>query len=114
MNSLSITLIQSNLYWEDISANLDMFSSKIAPIKKDTDLIVLPETFSTGFSMHAQTQAEEMQHSKAMGWMRKTAREKNCVITGSLMLKDKDKFFNRLVWMRPDGSYELYDKRHLF
>lgn len=114
MKSLSITLIQSSLYWEDISANLEMFSAKIAGIKNDTDLVVLPEMFSTGFSMHAQAQAEEMKTSKALAWMKKTAGERNCVVTGSLMLKDGNKYFNRLVWMMPDGSMEIYDKRHLF
>ncbi|MBL0308931.1 MAG: amidohydrolase [Bacteroidetes bacterium] len=114
MNKLSITLIQSTLHWQDVAANLQMLSEKISAIKNPTDLILLPEMFSTGFSMNVETQAEEMNNSWAIEWMKKTAAEKNCVVTGSLMLRDKKKFFNRLVWMRPDGSFETYDKRHLF
>jgi omega-amidase len=119
MSPLKITLVQSSLHWEDIDANLAMFSQKLANISK-TDLIVLPEMFSTGFSMKAELLAEEM-NGKAIAWMQKTAAEKNAVVTGSLVIraasieKDGDMaFFNRLVWMRPDGTYETYDKRHLF
>jgi len=113
-NNLSITLIQSNLHWENIEANLEMFTQKIALIKNNTDLIVLPEMFSTGFSMRAEQLAEDMANSKAIAWMRKTAAEKNCVITGSLLLKEDDSFFNRLIWMNVDGTMRQYDKRHLF
>ena len=70
--------------------------------------------FSTGFSMNANEIAEDVKNSKAIEWMAKTARERNCVITGSLMLREKRKFFNRLIWMEPDGEFETYDKRHLF
>lgn len=113
MNNLYITIIQSNLLWEDISSNLEMFSEKIASVKNKSDLIVLPEMFSTGFSMNAKTLAEEM-NGKAVQWMRKITAEKNCVITGSLMIKEGGNFFNRLIWMTPDGSFEQYNKRHLF
>lgn len=114
MNNLSITLIQTSLHWQDVDANLRMLSEKISSITRPTDLIVLPEMFSTGFSMNAKTMAEDMSQSRALDWMKKTAAEKNCVLTGSLMLREGKKFFNRLIWMLPDGSFETYDKRHLF
>jgi predicted amidohydrolase len=118
MQDLRIALIQTDLYWEDIAANLAMLDARIASISEETDLVVLPETFSTGFSMSVERLAEPMDGS-AVQWMRKIARERNCVITGSLMLCDDDrngqrKYYNRLVWMKPDGQYECYDKRHLF
>lgn len=110
---LHITLIQTNLQWENTEANLEMFSSKIAFVPEPTDLIVLPEMFSSGFSMRPSLFAETMD-GVALQWMKETAREKNAALCGSLMMKDGDQFFNRLIWMRPDGSFESYDKRHLF
>lgn len=110
---LKITLIQPTLYWEDIPKNLELFSSKIAALKEETDLIILPEMFSTGFSMNASALAETMD-GRAVEWMRATAKQKNCVITGSLIIKENQKFYNRLIWMKPDGSFHQYDKRHLF
>lgn len=111
MKNLRVTIIQSNLHWENIPANLQMFSEKIAAIRQ-TDLIVLPETFTTGFSMNPKF--SETMNGRAIEWMRKTSREKNCVVCGSLMIKDEGKFYNRLVWMLADGEFMTYDKRHLF
>ena len=111
MKNLSVTLIQSNLHWENIPANLEMFSQEIKAIP-ETDLIILPETFTTGFSMNPKF-AEPMDGS-AVEWMRKTANEKACVICGSLMIQEEGRFYNRLVWMQPDGEWLTYDKRHLF
>ena len=90
-----------------------MFSEKISSIKEETDLIVLPEMFSTGFTMNNKAMAETMK-SKTAEWIRKTAKEKNCVVTGSLIIEEKKKYYNRLIWMMPDGKYKTYDKRHLF
>ena len=114
MENLNITLIQTSIHWVDVSANLEMLSKKIAGITHKTDLIVLPETFTTGFCMDAKQYAEDVANSNAIEWMRTTAKQKNCVVTGSLMLKEDDSFFNRLIWMKPDGSFEYYNKRHLF
>ena len=114
MNNLRITLIQTSLHWVDIVANLEMFSQKLAAITQPTHLIILPETFSTGFSMDPEKYAEEVSESKAIAWMHATAKQKNCVITGSLMLKENGRFFNRLIWMQPDGNFQYYNKRHLF
>lgn len=113
MKPLRVTLIQSELQWENIPGNLAMFSQKIATFREATDLIVLPEMFSTGFSMRVNELAESMDGS-AVQWMRKTAAEKNCIVTGSLIIEEAGEYYNRLVWMRPDGSFETYDKRHLF
>src|SRR5699024_11051193 len=82
-------------------------------IREKTDLIVLPEMFSTGFTMNPETLAEEM-NGPTMKWMLEQAQKFSCVVTGSLPIKEDGKFFNRLIWMRPDGSFEHYDKRHLF
>jgi omega-amidase len=113
MKGLQITIIQSNLHWENIDANIKMFSEKISSVKDDADLIVLPEMFSTGFTMNNKAVAENMS-GKAVEWMKKTAKEKNCVVTGSLVIEEDGKYFNRLIWMRADGSFETYNKRHLF
>ncbi len=114
MEDLKVTIVQSSLHWEDIDANITMFSKTLDGIVPETtDLIVLPEMFSTGFTMNAETLGEDM-NGKAVRWMKKTAAKLKCVITGSLIIKDKGKHYNRLVWMRPDGTSETYDKRHLF
>jgi predicted amidohydrolase len=112
MNSLTVSLIQTALHWENIPANLKMFSEKIALLPR-TDLIVLPEMFSTGFTTRPDL-AETMKESTAIGWMRSTALQKNCAMAGSLIIKDRKKHYNRLVFVRSDGSIEYYDKRHLF
>jgi len=113
MQDLTITLVQTHLEWENIDANLDLFDSRINDIKVATDLIILPEMFSTGFSMNAASLAEEMS-GKAVSWLHQKAMEKNATIAGSVMVKDADRFFNRLVWARPNGELITYDKRHLF
>lgn len=120
MNDLKITIIQSDLYWENKEKNLEMFSQKIAAISEQTDLIVLPEMFTTGFSMRPELFAETMS-GNTIAWMKAKAKEKNCVITGSFICEEnampagrQGKHLNRLVWMNADGTYSTYDKRHLF
>lgn len=114
MFDLKITLVQTKLHWENISANLALFSSLLKKIKAgSTDLIILPEMFSTGFTMNAAACAEEMNGS-AVQWMKKTAAEKKCKLCGSLIIRENGKYFNRLIWMNENGRYESYDKRHLF
>ena len=110
---LTVTIIQSNLHWENIDANLKMFSEKISSIKEKTDLIVLPEMFSTGFTMNNKPLAENMK-GRTVGWMKQMAKEKNCVVTGSVIIEEKKKYYNRLIWMMPNGKFKTYDKRHLF
>ena len=113
MQDLKIAMVQSFQHWEDIDANLNMFGEKIRSINEPVDIIVLPEMFSTGFSMNPALLFETMD-GMAVAWMKAIASETNAVITGSLIIKENDNYYNRLVWMRPDGSYETYDKRHLF
>ncbi len=113
MNTLKITTFQAYLFWENIDKNLQNLGLRLSSIREKTDLIVLPEMFSTGFSMNPEAHAEAMD-GKTMNWMLHQAKKFNCVITGSIIIKEDEKYFNRLIWMRPDGSYEYYDKRHLF
>lgn len=113
MNDLRVTIIQTNLHWENKTKNLEQLSHKIAAIRESTDLIVLPEMFSTGFSMCPEKFSEGMDEP-TVSWMKEKAREKNCVITGSFICEENRNFFNRLVWMNADGTYRTYDKRHLF
>jgi predicted amidohydrolase len=113
MQDLNVTLIQADLHWENIEANLEMFDARIDAIAEPCDLIVLPEMFSTGFSMSAETLAEPMS-GKAVSWMQAKARVSKTVIAGSLIIGQSDKYYNRLVWARPDGSLATYDKKHLF
>ena len=112
MNNLRITIVQSSLYWEEVAANLEMFEVQLRTLET-TDIIILPETFTTGFSMNAEHIAEPMD-GLAMEWLAVQAMQHQAVITGSFIAKDQGKFYNRLVWMRPDGSFETYDKHHLF
>ncbi len=113
MQDLTITLLQSDLYWENPGANLAMFEEKIWRINGKTDLIILPEMFTTGFTMNAPALAEPMNLS-AFKWMKQNAAQTGAAITGSVIIKDKGSYFNRLIWMQPDGKFFYYDKRHLF
>jgi len=113
MENLKISTFQGYLYWENVDKNLHNITTRLTGIREKTDLIILPEMFSTGFSMEAEKLAEPM-GGKSMEWMRTTAEQYDCVVCGSLIIKDEGKFYNRLIWMRQDGSYECYDKRHLF
>ncbi len=113
MSSLTITIIQPNLHWEDKKTNLAMLSKKIDSIQKKTEVIILPEMFSTGFSMNTEVLAENM-NGVTIRWMRQIASRKNVILTGSIIIEEEGKYFNRLIWMLPNGSYGYYDKRHLF
>lgn len=113
MPDLTITLVQAELVWETIQPNLDRFQAEIDSIDAQTDLIILPEMLSTGFSMQADPLAEEMDGT-TVTWMRNIAATTQTVITGSVMIRDGGKFYNRLIWARPDGTMEKYDKKHLF
>lgn len=113
MNALTITLIQTNLYWENKEANLAMLEKKIMAIAEKTEIIILPEMFSTGFSMKTELLAETMDGNTVI-WMRQIATAKRVILTGSLIIEEQGNFYNRLVWMLPNGEYGYYDKRHLF
>jgi len=114
MKDLRITIIQTKLHWHEPESNLNLFGALLGQIKKgSTDLILLPEMFTTGFTMDAAMFAEGM-NGRSVSWMKNAAKQKNAIVCGSVIIKEKNKFFNRLIWMRPDGTYETYDKRHLF
>lgn len=110
---LKITIIQSELHWENVDKNLAMFTEKITSIKEETDLIILPEMFTTGFTMNSTSQAETM-NGKSILWMKQQAKSKNAVVVGSLIIVENQAYFNRLIWAQPDGKIYHYDKRHLF
>jgi omega-amidase len=113
MQDLRVTIIQSSLHWENVGANLAMFEEKIWQIKGQTDVIVLPEMFTTGFTMNAVALAEPMNFT-TFKWLKQQAAQTEAVVTGSFIVKEKNLFYNRLIWMQPDGNYFIYDKRHLF
>jgi len=112
MQDLTITLVQSTLEWQNIDANLRMMGEKIVAIQK-TDLIVLPEMFTTGFTMEAERLAE-VPRGKSADWMLQMSEEKNTPIIGSIIVKENNNYYNRLHCAFPDGRLDLYDKRHLF
>jgi len=113
MNDLKITLIQSDVFWEDSLKNLTNYRKVIGEMQESTDMIILPEMFNTGFSMHPDRCAETMD-GPAMQFLKETASGKKCMIAGSILIREKDLYYNRLVAMDPDGSFQCYDKRHLF
>lgn len=108
---LKIALVQADLRWENVDENLEHLEELL--LKASADLIVLPEMFSTGFTMNPSKCAEEMD-GKTFKWLRQIAGKKNAVVTGSVSVRESGKYFNRLFWMKPDGSFSRYDKRHLF
>src|SRR5580658_933160 len=113
MSTLTVTIIQANLQWEDKSTNLRRLEEKIDDIDVHTELVVLPEMFSTGFSMRPESFAEQMD-GPTIGWMRSVAARKKVILTGSLIIQEDGNYFNRLIWMLPTGQYGCYDKRHRF
>jgi omega-amidase len=110
---LRVTLVQSDLAWQEPAANRHRLAAHFRGLAGHTDLVVLPEMFSTGFSMDAAGLAEDMD-GPTVGWMREEAVAMGCVLTGSLIVREGGRHFNRLVWARPDGTLAHYDKRHLF
>jgi omega-amidase len=113
VSTLTVTIIQTDLHWEDKMANLAMLEEKIISIQQKTELVILPEMFSTGFSMKPSEFAETMD-GNAVSWMRKIATTKRIILTGSLMIEENGNYYNRLIWMLPNGQAGYYNKRHLF
>jgi omega-amidase len=113
MSTLTITTIQTNLQWENKAANLQLLKEKINSIGEKTEIIVLPEMFSTGFTMQPQLLAETMD-GETVQWMREIAIANKVILTGSIIIKEEEHYFNRLIWMLPNGESGYYDKRHLF
>jgi predicted amidohydrolase len=113
MSALSVTMIQSNLSWENKAANLQQFSEKIVAIERPTHVVVLPEMFSTGFSMKPAALAETME-GETVQWMKQMAARQKIIVTGSVIIEEDQQFFNRLLWVLPNGTVGQYDKRHRF
>lgn len=112
MENLKITIIQPDIIWENPQANLDKYSQWIENIE-ESDIIILPEMFTTGFSMKPESLKESMEGSSVQ-WMKNIAADKNAAVVGSLIIEENNQIFNRALWVFPDGKIQTYDKRHLF
>ena len=112
MQDLNVTIVQADLKWENPAANFEHLGRLIESSLEPSDLIVLPETFNTGFTMNVSL-AEKMD-GPSMQWMAEVAQVTGAVVTGSLMVNDGGNIYNRLIWMRPNGTHDYYDKRHRF
>ena len=110
---LQVTVIQADTVWHDPQANRSLYQALFDKLEAQSDIIVLPETFTSGFSNEAINQAETMQ-GETVAWLCEQAKRLNAAITGSVQLRDGDKVFNRMLWAMPDGQLHFYDKRHLF
>ena len=110
---LRVALVQTDLHWQDKTANLAMLEEKIWALKNSCDLIVLPEMFATGFSMESALLAEPM-NLQVHKWMKQLAAQTGSVITGTVIISEGGNYYNRLLWVEPDGNTQSYDKRHLF
>lgn len=113
MTTLNVSIVQSELHWQDPERNLAAFTKTLAANDTAADLIVLPEMFTTGFTMAARDNAERMD-GRAVTWMARKAEETGAALCGSLIIEDGGNYYNRFILMRPDGSFEHYDKRHRF
>jgi predicted amidohydrolase len=113
MHDLRISLIQGETRWHDPAGNRDYYAQLIAPLAGQTDLVILPETFTSGLSNDAIDRAETMQ-GETVAWIREQARKLDAAVTGSVQLRAEGGVFNRLLWATPDGELASYDKRHLF
>src|SRR5690554_6259345 len=114
MSELRTTLVQCDLRWEDPEANCRMLEETLGELgQADTDLIVLPEMFATGFTMNSREMAEPMAESRTVAWLRDQAWQRGCVVTGSVAVVEDGDYFNRLVWARPDGSLARSEERRV-
>ena len=110
---MNVALVQSSLVWENPAENRSYFQREIDLITADVDLIVLPEMFTSGFTMQAENVAESM-NGETIAWLQSIAKTKKCAITGSLVIQEDGHYYNRMVFVFPSGVVEKYDKRHLF
>ena len=115
MQNLNVAIVQTHLHWEDKKANLLLFDTYISTLKeKKLDVIVLPEMFTTGFSMQPKKFAERETESDTLRWMQQKAKATNAALCGSFMVEENTNYYNRLYWVKPDGHFFSYNKRHLF
>lgn len=113
MEALKITTFQAYLFWENKEKNLSNLGLRLSSLQTYTDIIILPEMFNTGYTINVEKCAEPM-NGPTMKWMKSHASKFDCVVVGSLIIEEDAKYYNRLIWMRPDGTFEKYDKHHLF
>lgn len=113
MATLTLTIIQTALDWENKAENLHMLEQKIKNIEGRPEVVILPEMFSTGFSMKPEQLAETML-GETVSWMKRVAQENRIILTGSVIIEEDGHYYNRLIWMLPNGALGYYDKRHLF
>lgn len=113
MSNLNVSIVQTQLHWHDPARNLDRLSRLLEEAQPQTDLIILPEMFTTGFTMAAAEQAESM-NGPAVAWMRQQAERWQALVVGSLIIEENGRYYNRLVAVEPKGGLATYDKRHLF
>ncbi|MFA8436296.1 MAG: amidohydrolase [Marinifilaceae bacterium] len=113
IDDLKVSLVQADLVWGDVNANLEKFSQLLNDMKEDSDLIVLPEMFTTGFSMEGKEETAR-QEPVTLEWMKRMAAQKSASLIGSIVVEDQKQFYNRLFVVNPSGEYQYYDKRHLF
>jgi predicted amidohydrolase len=113
MENLRVSIVQNDLVWENIPANLASFDELLKDIHETTDIIILPEMFTTGFSNNAKNLAVTMD-SEPVQWMQRNANSKNAMLCGSMIIVENEQYFNRLICSFPDGTLAHYDKRHLF
>ena len=113
MEDLRVSLVQGDTVWHDPRANRELYARMMAPLASHTDLVVLPETFTSGFSNEAIHRAEDMD-GPTVAWIREQARQVGAAVTGSVQIREGEGVFNRLLWATPDGGLQYYDKRHLF
>ena len=110
---MNVALIQTDIIWENPAENRSVLEAKINSITNDIDLLILPEMFTSGFTMNPSSVAETMQGTTIF-WLKNIAKAKNCAITGSLVITENKNFYNRMVFVFPDGEIQYYDKKHLF
>lgn len=113
MSTLNVTIIQSDVHWEDKEKNLRMFEDKILNLQEASHIVILPEMFSTGFSMQPEKFAEKM-NGETVRWMQMVSSKRKSIITGSVIIEEEGKYYNRLIWVLPNGTVGFYNKRHLF
>ena len=113
MKDINIAMIQTDLYWRNTSTNLQLFSDFLDEVHKKTEIVILPEMFSTGFTMDIEG-LQQPTGKLTLEWLKTQSAKHNMILIGSILTEENNKYFNRMYWMRPDGSFDFYDKRHLF
>lgn len=113
MSKLQLTLVQANLVWENKEANRRQLDDLVSGIVMPNELIVFPEMFTTGFSMRPELFAEK-DGNETLAWLKQLSAKKNMVVCGSLMFEENGAYYNRFIWMQPNGLYAHYNKSHLF